>query len=101
MPPFSSCFILSTTNPFRRCCHYILTRKYFEFSILSVIAMSSIALAAEDPVCPESPSNQVLKYFDYVFTGVFTFEMLIKMVVLGLFYIRVHTSGTCGTSWTL
>ncbi|XP_045548030.1 voltage-dependent P/Q-type calcium channel subunit alpha-1A [Salmo salar] len=85
MPPFSSCFILSTTNPFRRCCHYILTRKYFEFSILSVIAMSSIALAAEDPVCPESPSNQVLKYFDYVFTGVFTFEMLIKMVVLGLF----------------
>uniref|UniRef100_A0A3B3CKV4 Voltage-dependent P/Q-type calcium channel subunit alpha-1A n=1 Tax=Oryzias melastigma TaxID=30732 RepID=A0A3B3CKV4_ORYME len=85
MPPFSSCFILSTTNPFRRCCHYILTLKYFEFSILSVIAMSSIALAAEDPVNPNSPQNDVLRYFDYVFTGVFTFEMLIKMVVLGLF----------------
>ncbi|KAL6111172.1 cacna1a [Pungitius sinensis] len=85
MPPFSSCFIMSTTNPFRRCCHYILTLKYFEFSILSVIAMSSIALAAEDPVWPESPRNNVLRYFDYVFTGVFTFEMLIKMVVLGLF----------------
>ncbi|KAK5865360.1 hypothetical protein PBY51_019639 [Eleginops maclovinus] len=85
MPPFSSCFIMSTTNPFRRCCHYILTLKYFEFSILSVIAMSSIALAAEDPVSPDSPRNNVLRYFDYVFTGVFTFEMLIKMVVLGLF----------------
>ncbi|XP_077426945.1 calcium channel, voltage-dependent, P/Q type, alpha 1A subunit, b isoform X2 [Vanacampus margaritifer] len=85
MPPFSSCFILSTTNPFRKCCHYILTLKYFEFSILSVIAMSSIALAAEDPVSPDSPQNNVLRYFDYVFTGVFTFEMLIKMVVLGLF----------------
>ncbi|KAI9529137.1 Voltage-dependent P/Q-type calcium channel subunit alpha-1A [Dissostichus eleginoides] len=85
MPPFSSCFIMSTTNPFRKCCHYILTLKYFEFSILSVIAMSSIALAAEDPVSPESPRNNVLRYFDYVFTGVFTFEMLIKMVVLGLF----------------
>ncbi|KAG7485905.1 voltage-dependent P Q-type calcium channel subunit alpha-1A [Solea senegalensis] len=85
MPPFSSCFILSTTNPFRVCCHYILTLKYFEFSILSVIAMSSIALAAEDPVWPDSPRNNVLRYFDYVFTGVFTFEMLIKMVVLGLF----------------
>ncbi|XP_034043666.1 LOW QUALITY PROTEIN: calcium channel, voltage-dependent, P/Q type, alpha 1A subunit, b [Thalassophryne amazonica] len=85
MPPYSSCFIMSTTNPFRRCCHYILTLKYFEFSILSVIAMSSIALAAEDPVWPESPRNNVLRYFDYVFTGVFTFEMLIKMVVLGLF----------------
>uniref|UniRef100_A0A8C5DAL2 Voltage-dependent P/Q-type calcium channel subunit alpha-1A n=1 Tax=Gouania willdenowi TaxID=441366 RepID=A0A8C5DAL2_GOUWI len=85
MPPYSSCFILSTTNPFRKCCHYILTLKYFEFSILSVIAMSSIALAAEDPVRPDSPQNNVLRYFDYVFTGVFTFEMLIKMVVLGLF----------------
>ncbi|KAI4797714.1 hypothetical protein KUCAC02_024909, partial [Chaenocephalus aceratus] len=85
MPPFSSCFIMSTTNPFRKCCHYILTLKYFEFSILSVIAMSSIALAAEDPVSPDSPRNNVLRYFDYVFTGVFTFEMLIKMVVLGLF----------------
>uniref|UniRef100_UPI0037E8EDFB calcium channel, voltage-dependent, P/Q type, alpha 1A subunit, b isoform X2 n=1 Tax=Semicossyphus pulcher TaxID=241346 RepID=UPI0037E8EDFB len=85
MPPYSSCFIMSTTNPFRKCCHYILTLKYFEFSILSVIAMSSIALAAEDPVWPESPRNNVLRYFDYVFTGVFTFEMLIKMVVLGLF----------------
>ncbi|KAK2817438.1 hypothetical protein Q5P01_025629 [Channa striata] len=85
MPPYSSCFIMSTTNPFRKCCHYILTLKYFEFTILSVIAMSSIALAAEDPVWPDSPQNNVLRYFDYVFTGVFTFEMLIKMVVLGLF----------------
>ncbi|XP_076740744.1 calcium channel, voltage-dependent, P/Q type, alpha 1A subunit, b isoform X8 [Maylandia zebra] len=85
MPPYSSCFILSTTNPFRKCCHYILTLKYFEFTILSVIAMSSIALAAEDPVNPKSPQNDVLRNFDYVFTAVFTFEMLIKMVVLGLF----------------
>ncbi|XP_066509267.1 voltage-dependent P/Q-type calcium channel subunit alpha-1A-like isoform X14 [Hoplias malabaricus] len=84
IPPFSSCFIMSPTNPFRKCCHYILTLRYFEMCILSVIAMSSIALAAEDPVSPDSPQNNVLRYFDYVFTGVFTFEMLIKMVVLGL-----------------
>ncbi|XP_072568089.1 voltage-dependent P/Q-type calcium channel subunit alpha-1A isoform X10 [Paramormyrops kingsleyae] len=84
MPPYSSMFILSTTNPFRRMCHYIVTLRYFEMCILSVIAMSSIALAAEDPIQPDSPRNNVLRYFDYVFTGVFTFEMLIKMVVLGL-----------------
>ncbi|XP_063074226.1 voltage-dependent P/Q-type calcium channel subunit alpha-1A [Engraulis encrasicolus] len=84
MPPYSSMFILSTTNPFRRLCHYICTLKYFEMVILLVIAMSSIALAAEDPVWPESPRNNVLRYFDYIFTGVFTFEMLIKMVDLGL-----------------
>ncbi|XP_067088821.1 voltage-dependent P/Q-type calcium channel subunit alpha-1A [Osmerus mordax] len=84
MPPYSSMFILSTTNPFRRLCHYICRGSYFEFTILLVIALSSVALAAEDPVWPESPRNNVLRYFDYVFTGVFTFEMLIKMVDLGL-----------------
>ncbi|XP_051776699.1 voltage-dependent P/Q-type calcium channel subunit alpha-1A-like [Erpetoichthys calabaricus] len=84
MPPFSSMFILSTTNPFRRVCHYIINLRYFEMCILLVIAMSSIALAAEDPVQPDSPRNNILRYFDYVFTGVFTFEMVIKMVDLGL-----------------
>ncbi|XP_057716493.1 voltage-dependent P/Q-type calcium channel subunit alpha-1A isoform X9 [Corythoichthys intestinalis] len=84
MPPFTSMFILTTTNPFRRACHYICTLRYFEMCILLVIAMSSIALAAEDPVWPDSTRNNVLRYFDYVFTGVFTFEMLIKMVDLGL-----------------
>uniref|UniRef100_A0A8C6T4L3 Voltage-dependent P/Q-type calcium channel subunit alpha-1A n=1 Tax=Neogobius melanostomus TaxID=47308 RepID=A0A8C6T4L3_9GOBI len=84
MVPFTSMFILTTSNPFRRACHFICTFRYFEMCILLVIAMSSIALAAEDPVWPESPRNNVLRYFDYAFTGVFTFEMLIKMVDLGL-----------------
>ncbi|XP_043938320.1 voltage-dependent P/Q-type calcium channel subunit alpha-1A [Protopterus annectens] len=84
MPPYSSMFILSTTNPFRRACHYIVNLRYFEMCILFVIAMSSIALAAEDPVQPDSARNNVLRYFDYVFTGVFTFEMVIKMIDLGL-----------------
>ncbi|CAH2272891.1 voltage-dependent P Q-type calcium channel subunit alpha-1A [Pelobates cultripes] len=84
MPPYSSMFILSTTNPLRRLCHYIVTMRYFEMCILLVIAMSSIALAAEDPVQPDAPRNNVLRYFDYVFTGVFTFEMVIKMVDLGI-----------------
>uniref|UniRef100_A0A6I8P6Y4 Voltage-dependent P/Q-type calcium channel subunit alpha-1A n=1 Tax=Ornithorhynchus anatinus TaxID=9258 RepID=A0A6I8P6Y4_ORNAN len=84
MPPYSSMFILSTTNPFRQLCHYIVNLRYFEMCILMVIAMSSIALAAEDPVQPNAPRNNVLRYFDYVFTGVFTFEMVIKMIDLGL-----------------
>lgn len=40
-------------------CHYIVTLRYFEMCILSVIAMSSIALAAEDPIQPDSPRNNV------------------------------------------
>lgn len=43
----------------RRFCHYIVTMRYFEMVILVVIALSSIALAAEDPVRTDSPRNNV------------------------------------------
>ena len=43
----------------RRFCHYIVTMRYFEMVILVVIALSSIALAAEDPVQTDSPRNNV------------------------------------------
>uniref|UniRef100_G1RRP1 Voltage-dependent P/Q-type calcium channel subunit alpha n=1 Tax=Nomascus leucogenys TaxID=61853 RepID=G1RRP1_NOMLE len=96
MPPYSSMFILSTTNPLRRLCHYILNLRYFEMCILMVIAMSSIALAAEDPVQPNAPRNNVLRYFDYVFTGVFTFEMVIKVLVSGALVAFAFTGNSKG-----
>ena len=46
-----------------------------------VICASSIALAAEDPVKEVSYRNKILNYFDYVFTGVFTIEMLLKVLL--------------------
>ncbi|XP_028974512.2 voltage-dependent R-type calcium channel subunit alpha-1E isoform X4 [Esox lucius] len=79
-----SMFLFKASNPIRRICHYVVTLRYFEMTILLVIVASSIALAAEDPVCTNSDRNRVLRYFDYVFTGVFTFEMIIKMIDLGL-----------------
>ncbi|KAM9832206.1 voltage-dependent R-type calcium channel subunit alpha-1E [Neosynchiropus ocellatus] len=80
----NSMFIFKPDNPVRRVCHYVVNLKYFEMSILVVIAASSIALAAEDPIATTSDWNKVLRYFDYVFTGVFTFEMIIKMIDQGL-----------------
>ncbi|KAF3696304.1 Voltage-dependent N-type calcium channel subunit alpha-1B Brain calcium channel III [Channa argus] len=96
--PYSSMFIFGQTNPVRRLCHYIVTLRYFEMSILVVIAMSSIALAAEDPVWTNAPRNNVLKYLDYAFTGVFTFEMVIKMVDLGLL---LHTGSYFRDLWNI
>lgn len=49
-----------------------------------VICLSSIALATEDPVDENSPRNTVLNYFDYAFTGVFTIEMILKVIDLGI-----------------
>lgn len=48
-----------SAHSLRRLCHYILNLRYFEMCILMVIAMSSIALAAEDPVQPNAPRNNV------------------------------------------
>ncbi|XP_061634035.1 voltage-dependent R-type calcium channel subunit alpha-1E [Phyllopteryx taeniolatus] len=79
-----SMFIFKPDNLVRRACHYVVNLRYFEMSILLVIVASSIALAAEDPVATTSDRNKVLRYFDYVFTGVFTFEMIIKMIDQGL-----------------
>uniref|UniRef100_A0A087XR72 Calcium voltage-gated channel subunit alpha1 E n=1 Tax=Poecilia formosa TaxID=48698 RepID=A0A087XR72_POEFO len=79
-----SMFIFKPDNPMRRACQYVVNLRYFEMCILLVIAASSIALAAEDPIATSSDWNKVLRYFDYVFTGVFTFEMIIKMIHQGL-----------------
>ncbi|XP_053950330.1 voltage-dependent calcium channel type A subunit alpha-1 isoform X10 [Anastrepha ludens] len=84
MLPYSSMFILSPTNPIRRGAHWVVNLRYFDFFIMIVISLSSIALAAEDPVREHSPRNKILNYFDYAFTGVFTIEMLLKIVDLGV-----------------
>ncbi|XP_069354188.1 LOW QUALITY PROTEIN: voltage-dependent calcium channel type A subunit alpha-1 [Maniola hyperantus] len=86
MLPYSSMFVLSPTNPIRRGAHWIVNLRYFDFFIMVVICMSSVALAAEDPVVEESTRNKVLNYFDYAFTGVFTVEMLLKIVDLGILF---------------
>ncbi|XP_036142401.1 voltage-dependent calcium channel type A subunit alpha-1 isoform X6 [Monomorium pharaonis] len=84
MLPYSSMFILSPTNPIRRAAHWVVNLRYFDFFIMVVISLSSIALAAEDPVWETAPRNQILDCFDYAFTGVFTVEMILKIIDLGV-----------------
>ncbi|XP_028033528.1 voltage-dependent calcium channel type A subunit alpha-1 isoform X3 [Bombyx mandarina] len=86
MLPYSSMFILSPTNPIRRGAHWVVNLRYFDFFIMVVICMSSAALAAEDPVREKSKWNEILNYFDYAFTGVFTVEMLLKIIDLGILF---------------
>ncbi|XP_037036940.1 voltage-dependent calcium channel type A subunit alpha-1 isoform X2 [Bradysia coprophila] len=84
MLPYSSMFILSPTNPIRQAAHWTVNLRYFDLFIMLVILMSSISLAAEDPVDDDSKMNEYLNYFDYAFTGVFTVEMILKVVDLGI-----------------
>nr|BAA13136.2 voltage-dependent calcium channel [Heterololigo bleekeri] len=98
MLPYSSMFIFGPTNPVRRFCHFVVNLRYFDLFIMIVICASSIALAAEDPVNDESVNNQILNYFDYVFTGVFTIEMLLKIVDLGII---LHPGSYCRDAWNI
>ena len=77
--PYSSMFILSSSNPIRIFVHGIVTIPCFDTFIMIIIILSSIALAAEDPVQEQSERNHILTYFDYVFTGIFAIEMVLKV----------------------
>ncbi|XP_077535884.1 calcium voltage-gated channel subunit cacophony isoform X4 [Haemaphysalis longicornis] len=98
MMPYSCMFICSPTNPIRRAAHYIVNLRYFELFIMITITLSSIALAAEDPVEEDSTKNRILNYFDYAFTGVFTVEMLLKIADQGVIF---HPGAYCRDSWNI
>lgn len=96
--PYSSMFIFSSTNPIRVFAHNIVNMPYFEPFIMTIIVASSVSLAAEDPVLEDSEWNMVLNYFDYAFTLVFTVEMLLKVIDLG---IMLHPGSYGRDFWNL
>ena len=63
MLPYSSMFIFSSSNPIRCFAHYITNLRYFDAFIMVIITLSSIALAAEDPVDENAYINSILSKF--------------------------------------
>uniref|UniRef100_A0A8C2ZCH9 Voltage-dependent L-type calcium channel subunit alpha n=1 Tax=Cyclopterus lumpus TaxID=8103 RepID=A0A8C2ZCH9_CYCLU len=92
MPEARAFFVFSHTNQFRVLCHKIVNHNIFTNLILFFILLSSISLAAEDPVKNDSFRNQILGYADHVFTGLFTIEIILKMTAYGAF---VHKGSFC------
>ena len=75
---------LSSTNPLRRFCLYLRNHDHFDNIIMVFIVFSTILLAWESPLDdPYSVKTQNLLIFDYVMTGIFSVEMLIKICALG------------------
>uniref|UniRef100_A0A8D3D1S3 Voltage-dependent L-type calcium channel subunit alpha n=1 Tax=Scophthalmus maximus TaxID=52904 RepID=A0A8D3D1S3_SCOMX len=98
IPDGSSFFILGKKNCLRVACHNLIHHPYFTNIILVFIILSSISLAAEDPIKSHSFRNIVLGYADYVFTSVFTVEIVLKMTVYGAF---LHTGSFCRNAFNL
>ncbi|XP_074482134.1 voltage-dependent L-type calcium channel subunit alpha-1C isoform X9 [Sebastes fasciatus] len=92
MPEARAFFVFTHTNKFRVLCHKIVNHNIFTNLILFFILLSSISLAAEDPVKNDSFRNQILGYADHVFTGLFTIEIILKMTAYGAF---LHKGSFC------
>ncbi|XP_036335354.1 muscle calcium channel subunit alpha-1 isoform X1 [Rhagoletis pomonella] len=98
MPRGSSFFILSNTNRFRVFCHWLCNHSNFGNVILCCIMFSSAMLAAEDPLRSDADRNKVLNKFDYFFTGVFTIELLLKLISYGFV---LHDGAFCRSAFNL
>ncbi|XP_023158434.1 voltage-dependent calcium channel type D subunit alpha-1 isoform X2 [Ceratitis capitata] len=98
IPEGSSFFIMSQTNRFRIFCHWLCNHSNFGNVILCCIMFSSAMLAAEDPLKSNADRNQVLNKFDVFFTGVFTIELLLKLISYGFV---LHDGAFCRSAFNL
>ncbi|XP_070405538.1 calcium channel, voltage-dependent, L type, alpha 1D subunit, a isoform X4 [Nothobranchius furzeri] len=98
IPEGSAFFVFSNTNPVRVFCHRLINHHIFTNLILVFIMLSSVSLAAEDPIRNFSARNIVLGYADYVFTSMFTFEIVLKMTTYGAF---LHKGAFCRNYFNL
>ncbi|KAJ3623376.1 hypothetical protein MTP99_019606 [Tenebrio molitor] len=72
----------------------LIENKYFETAVITMILLSSLALALEDVHLQSRPVLQdILYYMDRIFTVIFFFEMLIKWLALG--FQKYFTNAWC------
>ncbi|KAL0119390.1 hypothetical protein PUN28_007715 [Cardiocondyla obscurior] len=72
----------------------LIENKYFETAVITMILLSSLALALEDVHLQQRPVLQdVLYYMDRIFTVIFFIEMLIKWLALG--FKKYFTNAWC------
>ncbi|GMH48289.1 hypothetical protein TrLO_g7703, partial [Triparma laevis f. longispina] len=88
------CFTMD--SPFRLLCINLMTQPWFDRIVLLLIVANSISLAAEDPLIkqkcsdPTDPNpppceNSTLVMMELIFNILFTIEMLVKMVGIGIY----------------
>ncbi|XP_066584602.1 sodium channel protein para isoform X5 [Prorops nasuta] len=72
----------------------LIENKYFETAVITMILLSSLALALEDVHLQQRPILQdILYYMDRIFTVIFFIEMLIKWLALG--FKKYFTNAWC------
>lgn len=85
-------------NRFRQFCHWLCNHTVFGNIILLCIMLSSVMLAAEDPLNANSERNQILNKFDFFFTAVFAIELILKVIAYGFI---LHKGAFCRSAFNL
>lgn len=98
IPKYSSFFVFSHENGFRKFCHRVINHRYFSNIVLVCILISSAMLAAEDPIEENSNRNLILNYFDVFFTTIFTIEIALKTITDGFV---LHKGAFCRSAFNL
>ena len=65
----------------------VVYSRWFNNAVLFVILANSVCMALEDPVIEDKwsePGQAALAYLDFVFIGLFTIEMTLKLLALGV-----------------
>uniref|UniRef100_A0A182K2T8 Voltage-dependent L-type calcium channel subunit alpha n=1 Tax=Anopheles christyi TaxID=43041 RepID=A0A182K2T8_9DIPT len=88
----SSSPIPISDEKFRQFCHWLCNHTVFGNIILLCIMLSSVMLAAEDPLNANSERNQILNKFDFFFTAVFAIELILKVIAYGFI---LHKGAFC------
>ncbi|XP_076671262.1 ca[2+]-channel protein alpha[[1]] subunit T isoform X2 [Andrena cerasifolii] len=82
-----SLYIFPPNNRFRVLCRSLVDQRWFDNVVLFFIGLNCITLAMERPnIPPDSGERVFLASANYIFTGVFAFEMFIKVVASGMLY---------------
>ncbi|KAF7480065.1 Hypothetical predicted protein [Marmota monax] len=96
IPEGSAFFCLSQTNPLRKACHTLIHHHIFTNLILVFIILSSVSLAAEDPIRAHSFRNHMTVFGAFLHRGSFCrswFNLLDLLVVsVSLISFGIHSS---------
>jgi len=83
----NSCFVFSPENPVRVWCNGIWPQPWFDNSIMFVILVNSICMAMERPEIKDgSTERNVLDGLGYAFNLIFSVEMIIKWIGMGVYW---------------
>jgi len=83
----SSLCLFSDENRCRKWTIALIENKWFDYFILGLILISSVALAFENPLNdPDSRRVKFLTILDYVTTSIFSTEVVIKVIALGFYF---------------